>query len=247
MQKGWDITFFWSIFSEKKKGTGIEIPGLEINNPTCWTIVSLCLTNHLTYAEKPPRGICWLCRNMILQGYVQDVCSMTCQILEVQTDIVPRLHWQLEIRDSTAPKMTLQQKVIKIKNYDVQKMSVYRELKFPVCGELFVFREDGMLLPAKLCKHFLPSQNVFPRTGISCLLKLLASVQKSILLENSHMQKWTCGTWSCKPHQSKGSIKPVHLWRWELCGRSKASEERPDREGMKFNFIITFVVFCFHF
>lgn len=184
---------------------------------------------------------------MILQGYIQDVCSKTCQILEVQTDEVPRLHWQLEIRDSTAPLMILQLKVIKIKKYDVQKASIYHELKFPVCGKLFVFREGGTLLPAKLCKHFLPSQNVFPRTGISCLLKLLASVQKNVLLENSHRQKWTRGTWSCKSHQSKGSIKPVHLWRWELCGRSKASEERPDREETKFNFIFTFVVFCFHF
>lgn len=94
-------------------------------------------------------------------------------------------------------------------------MSVYSELKFPVCGELFVFRKDGMLLPAKLHKHFLASQNVFPRADISCLLKLLASVQKSILLENSHMQKWTCRTWSYKSHQSKGSIKVVQLWRRE--------------------------------
>lgn len=78
---------------------------------------------------------------------------------------------------------------IKSDKNDVQKVSVYSELKFPVCGELFVFREDGMLLSAKLHKHFLPSQNVFPRADISCLLKLLASVQKSILLENSHMQK----------------------------------------------------------
>lgn len=104
---------------------------------------------------------------------------------------------------------------IKSDKNDVQKVSVYSELKFPVCGELFVFREDGMLLSAKLHKHFLPSQNVFPRADISCLLKLLASVQKSILLENSHMQKWTCGTWFDKSHQSKGSIKVVQLWRWE--------------------------------
>lgn len=68
----------------------------------------------------------------------------------------------------------------KNKTRGIQKVSVHSELKFPVCGEP---------LSEKPCKHFLPSQNVFPRADISCLLKLLASVQESILLQNSHMQK----------------------------------------------------------
>lgn len=67
---------------------------------------------------------------------------------------------RIKIRGSTAPKVTLQLEVIKIKKYNVQKVSVCTELKFPVCSQ-FVFGEDVTLLPAKPCKHFLPKQNMF--------------------------------------------------------------------------------------
>lgn len=91
-------------------------------------------------------------------------------ILEMQTDIVPRL--RNERFNSSTDDIAI--KRAKNKKYYVPKVSVYSELKFPVCGELFVFREDGVLLPAKICKRFLPSQNALPKAlPISCLLKLL--------------------------------------------------------------------------
>lgn len=85
----------------------------------------------------------------------------------METDTVPWLHCQLIIRDSIALQMTLQLEVAKIKAIMFRKYQ-FMVSSFPVCGELFVFREGGMLLPAKLCKYFLPAQNVFFLELISC-------------------------------------------------------------------------------
>lgn len=87
----------------------------------------------------------------------------------MQTDIVPWLRNQRfnSSTDDIAIKRDNNKK------YYVRKVSVYGELKFLVCGKLFVFREDGVLLPAKICKHFLASQNALSKAAISCLLKLL--------------------------------------------------------------------------
>lgn len=64
----------------------------------------------------------------------------------MQTDIVPRL--RNERFNSSTDDIAI--KRAKNKKYYVLKVSVYSELKFPVCGELFVFREDGVLLPADM-------------------------------------------------------------------------------------------------
>lgn len=87
----------------------------------------------------------------------------------MQTDIAPQLRNQ-RLNNSTDG---IAIKRDKNKKYGAEKVSVYSELKFPVCGQLFVFREDGVLLPVKICKHFLPSQNVLPKAAVSYLLKLL--------------------------------------------------------------------------
>lgn len=94
--------------------------------------------------------------------------------------------------------------------------------------QVVCFREDAMLFQAELCKHFLPSQNVFPRAGTLCLLKSLASVQKSILLENSHMQKWTCRIWSYKSNQSE---KHRSCTTMEMRDRYYTGGEKPVRKG----------------
>lgn len=79
-----------------------------------------------------------------------------------------------------------------------------------------LFSETILYCSQKSHAHiFYQTRICFPRADISCLLKLLASVQKGILLENSHMQKGTCRTWSYKSHQSKGSIKVSQMWSWE--------------------------------
>lgn len=94
--------------------------------------------------------------------------------------------------------------------------------------QVVCFREDAILFQAELCKHFLPSQNVFPRAGTLCLLKSLASVQKSILLENSHMQKWTCRIWSYKSNQSE---KHRSCTTMEMRDRYYTGGEKPVRKG----------------
>lgn len=177
--------------------------------------------------ETTPGRLCWLCRKRILS--CRDVECLFTDLSDPQNADTSTTAVTLTagIWGSTATWQSLQLKAIIIKKKKLEGISL-QWVQVSRLWQVVCFREDAMLFQAELCKHFLPSQNVFPRAGTLCLLKSLASVQKSILLENSHMQKWTCRIWSYKSNQSE---KHRSCTTMEMRDRYYTGGGKPVRKG----------------